>query len=141
MKLDSVLKSNHDLKKNGYHIVSKLHKLERCKGVDKAYCSVIDDTYYFVLSIRALFDIIKAEYPEADKFIAQCNGFLSHLDEITQKKSKINKSVLASFLHAYTTFFNQVKDYHHRFKFDQKIRTLWNIDCLMAYIAVWGKNY
>lgn len=140
MKLKSVLRSNHDLKKNGYRILWKLHKMETCKGANKAYASAFDDTFFFVLSVRALVEIISKEYPEELVFLERCNRFLSYLDQIAVKRKKINDTVLASFLHTYTGFFNHITSTHHIFKFNGDIIDLWNTKCLMAYIATWGEN-
>ena len=140
MKLQSTLKSNHDLKKNGYRILSKLHKMETSKGIQKAYASAHNGTYFFALNVRALVEIIKKEYPEERLFHERCNSFLTYLDAIASRRARLNPSVLASFLHAYTTFFNYIIETHHSFCFDAQIRNMWNKDCLMSYIATWGNN-
>lgn len=54
MKFDSLLKSSHDLKKNGYKMVRKLHKLEGKNGADKAYSAVYQDTYFFFYAVGHL---------------------------------------------------------------------------------------
>ena len=79
MKLKSILRSNHDLKKNGYHVLRKLHKIETRKGASKAYASAFDDTFFFVLGVRALVEIINKEYPEELVFLSRCDRFLSYL--------------------------------------------------------------
>ena len=140
MKLKSILRSNHDLKKNGYKIIRKLHKLEKKDGSNRAYSSAFEDTYFFVLTCRELVEIIRKEYPDAEYFIVRCNTFLSYLDSIAAKKAKIEKSVLASFLRAYTRFFNNIIEEKHRFDFGTEILEKWNSKCLMAYIAAWGDN-
>lgn len=138
MKLKSVLQSNHDLKKNGYHILRKLHKIETRKGASKAYASAYGDTFFFVLSVRALVEIIGKEYPEEVFFFKRCNEFLSYLDKVAAKRQKIDGTILASFLHAYTSFFNYIISIHHVFRFDNVIVNLWNTKCLMAYLATWS---
>lgn len=138
MRLRSVLKSNHDLKKNGYQILRKLHKMEKRNGAERAYAKAYDNTFFFVLYVQSLVEIIKREYPEAAVFSQRCEGFLRYLDEISKEKCRIDKSVLASFLHAYTSFFNRIIEEKHKFYFTQDIVELWNVKCLMAYIAVWG---
>lgn len=140
MKLSSILKSNHDLKKNGYKILRKLHKMETRKGSEKAYATAFNDTYFFVLSARALVDVIRREYPEAEAFLIRCDRFLSYIDSMAEKRSRLNSSVLASFLHAYTVFFNRVIEERHPFVFNQDMIELWNTKCLMAYVATWGSN-
>ena len=140
MKLKSILRSNHDLKKNGYHVLRKLHKIETRKGASKAYASAFDDTFFFVLGVRALVEIINKEYPEELVFLSRCDRFLSYLDKATAKRQRIDKSILASFLHAYTSFFNRIILTHHTFSFDNDIVELWNTKCLMAHIATWGRN-
>lgn len=140
MKLKSVLRSNHDLKKNGYHVLWKLHKIETRKGASKAYTSTFDDTFFFILGVRALVEIINKEYPEELVFLKRCDSFLSYLDKAAANRQRIDGSILASFLHAYTSFFNRIISTHHIFRFGNDIVELWNTKCLMAYIATWGKN-
>ena len=141
MKFDSVLKSNHDLKKNGYRLLRKLHKMETIKGAKRAYAAVFADTYYFVLGCRSLAEIIKSEYPKAIYFGQKCDSFLVYLEKRAETQSKIEKQVLAAFLRSYTRFFNQVIEEKHEFRFDSKLIELWNVRCLMAYIATWGSNH
>lgn len=140
MKLNNILRSNHDLKKNGYRIIRKLRKMEKRKGADKAYGVVLGDSFCFVLYIKTLIEIIKAEYSEAELFIRRCERFLTYLEKIADNRQTINCSVLASFLHSYTVFFNQVIKDRRVFKFDRGMIELWNTKCLMAYIATWGEN-
>lgn len=141
MKFDSILGSNHDLKKNGYRVIRKLHKLETRNGADRAYAAIYLDTYFFVLSCRALVDIIKIEYPEAHSFSTKCDSFLDHLESSAKAKGRIDRSKLASFLRSYTRFFNEIIAQKHKFVFDARVRDLWNTRCLMAYIATWGENH
>lgn len=142
MKLKSIIRSNKDLKKNGYKILRKLHKLESKKGADRAYNVCYEDTYMFVLYCRAFVDIIKSEYNPAKPYVAlfekKCDAFLEYLESISETKSKINKSLLADFLKAYTKFFNRVIASKHDFFFDQSMTEKWNLKCLMAFIATWG---
>ena len=140
MVFKSVLKSNHDLKKNGYQIIDKLHKMERQDGAERAYQVAVSDTYYFILGCRALFDFVKAEYPEADKFALKCDAFLAYLDNSAKNKSKLSSSHIGAFLRSYTAFFNQVIKEKRPFKFDQQFMELWNIKCLMPYVATWESN-
>lgn len=141
MKFDSILRSNHDLKKNGYKIIRKLHKMENTKGANTAYSSIYADTYFFVLSCRTLALIIKQEYPEAQTFCNRCDSFVNYLDNRATFKGRLEKPVVASFLHTYTVFFNKIIKEKHKFVFDQAIRDMWNLKCIMAYIATWGENH
>ena len=140
MKFDSILRSNHDLKKNGYQIIRKLHKMECKEGANRAYSAQLGRTYYFVLGCVALVDIIKKEYPDAAVFATKCDSFLSYLDSAAKTKSTLSKSIIGSFLRSYTSFFNRVEAEKKPFAFDQQILELWNIKCLMAYIATWSNN-
>lgn len=140
MKLKSVLRSNHDLKKNGYHILWKLHKMETRQGAKRAYTAAFDGTFFFVLSVRTLVEILAIEYPEEDLFLERCNRFLSYLENASLNKQRINGTILASFLRAYTCFFNRITSVRHAFRFNNDMIKLWNEKCLMAYIATWGKN-
>lgn len=143
MKLKSILNSSKDLKKNGYRMLRKLHKMEKKKGAYRAYSVCFEDVYGFVLYCRILIDIIKIEYDETDEYISKfekrCNNFLEYLDSIAQTQSKIEKSRLASFLKSYTKFFNKMMNKKYKFIFDKSVREKWNTECLMAYIATWGK--
>lgn len=143
MKLKQVLRNSKDLKKNGYKMFRKLHKMEKRKGAEKAYAVYFENTYGFVLYCRALVDIINTEYKETEEFVIdfekKCNKFLDYLDAIADRKGKIKKSKLAKFLKAYTKFFNKVINKEYAFSFDQAIREKWNIKCIMAYIATWGQ--
>ncbi len=140
MKPKSVLHSTHDLKKNGYHILRKLRKIETRKGAKKAYSFPFNDTFFFVLSIQALFEIMNKEYPEELVFLERCDRFQSYLENVAKKRQKINRTVLASFLQAYTKFFSHIVSVPHLFKFSDDIIEIWNTKCLMAYVATWGKN-
>ena len=140
MKFKSILRSNHDLKKNGYKIFRKLHKLENRNGCCRAYSACFSDTYFFILSCRALVEIIQYEYPEAHSFGLKCDAFLEYLDYKAKRKGQLDKARIASFLNSYTLFFNQVITNKHKFVFDEKIKELWNVKCLMAYVATWGKD-
>lgn len=141
MKFDSVLKSNHDLKKNGYKMIKKLHSLERCKGTNKAYNAQIGGSYMFVQMCVHFVDIINYEYPQSDpvvcSFSRKCSAFLKYIDDISMHRGKINKSILGDFLRCYTKFFNYICDNKYKFLFDQTVIDLWNQKCIMAYISTW----
>lgn len=140
MKMRSILKSNQDLKKNGYTILRKLHKIETREGADHAYEVAINNSYFFVLSCRNLVDIIRIEYPFANSFVHSCESFLEYLTDISAKKNRINRRKLSRFLHSYTLFFNKIIAEKHAFIYNQTIIDVWNTGCLMAYIAAWGTN-
>ena len=112
MKMKSVIKTNKDLKKNGYRIIRKLHKMEKTKGAKKAYKVVFEDTYMFILYCKGLTDIIELEYGETDEFVSsfnrKCEKFVKYLEQISVSKNKINKTYLAGFLKSYTKFFNKI---------------------------------
>lgn len=103
MKMKSVIKTNKDLKKNGYRIIRKLHKMEKTKGAKKAYKVVFEDTYMFILYCKGLTDIIELEYGETDEFVSsfnrKCEKFVKYLEQISVSKNKINKTYLAGFLY------------------------------------------
>lgn len=67
MKFDSLLKSNHDLKKNGYKILRKLHKLENRANLSKAYGASCSKGCFVVLSCKELADIISDMYGSYDE--------------------------------------------------------------------------
>ena len=142
MKFKSVVKTNKDLKKNGYKMIRKLHKMEKKKGAEKAYGASFEDTYMFVLYCKGLTELIEMEYGETDEFVfsfkKKCIKFMEYLTFISASKTRINKSYLASFLKNYTKFFNKIIDKKYPFLVNQKILEKWNIGCVMAYIATWG---
>ena len=142
MKFKSVVKTNKDLKKNGYKMIRKLHKMEKKKGAEKAYRASFEDTYMFVLYCKGLTELIEMEYCETDEFVfsfkKKCIKFMEYLTFISASKTKINKSYLASFLKNYTKFFNKIIDKKYPFLVNQKVLEKWNIGCVMAYIATWG---
>ena len=140
MRLKSVLKSNHDLRKNGYIIINKLHKLEKRKGALKAYRSEVDDTYFFIICIRALIDVIQIEYPKEQEFHKKSKLFLSYLEDVAKRKGRVNKKRIGSFLKTYTTFFKNIERKKPEFLFTNEVLRKWNIECIMAYIATWGNN-
>ena len=142
MKFKSVVKTNKDLKKNGYKMIRKLHKMEKKKGAEKAYGASFENTYMFVLYCKGLTELIELEYGETDEFVfsfkKKCIKFMEHLTFISASKTKINKSYLSSLLKSYTKFFNKIIDKKYPFLVNQKVLEKWNIGCVMAYIATWG---
>lgn len=142
MKIKSVVKTNKDLKKNGYKMIRKLHKMEKKKGAEKAYGVSFENTYMFVLYCKGLTELIEMEYGETDEFVflfkKKCIKFMEYLTFISASKSKINKSYLASFLKSYTKFFNKIIAKKYPLHVNQKALEKWNISCVMAYIAAWG---
>ena len=139
MRIDSVLVSNHCLKKNGYKMLRKLRKMKKRRCADHIYStSGFEDTYFFVLYCKALVEIIEKEYPEKLRFKEKSEAFLSYLNTVAQKNQRINIHILKGFLTSYTKFFNRVINEKHAFCFDEQIAELWNNKCIMAYIATWG---
>ena len=142
MKIKSVVKTNKDLKKNGYKMIRKLHKMEKKKGAEKAYGVSFENTYMFVLYCKGLTELIEMEYGETDEFVflfkKKCIKFMEYLTFISASKSKINKSYLASFLKSYTKFSNKIIAKKYPLHVNQKALEKWNIGCVMAYIAAWG---
>lgn len=142
MKFKSIINTNKDLKKNGYKMIRKLHKMEKKKGMEKAYKVSFENTYMFVLYCKGLMELIEMEYGETDEFVSlfskKCKNFMKYLESISVSKNKISKTYLTSFLKSYTKFFNKIVDKKYPFIFNQEVREKWDIDCLMAYIATWG---
>ncbi len=137
MKFKPVLKNHHDLKKNGYKVVRKLHKLEKKKNVRSS--GKMDGICFYVLSCRHLAELIEVEYADhtfAAKFTHKCDSFIKYLEK--HQDERIDKSRLAAFLHEYTKFFNRVVEERIPFIFDSQMTELWNNKCLMAYISAWG---
>ena len=66
MPLINVLKSNHDLKKNGYIIIRKLrdvNKPRNWKRVSEASCS---EGVFYYLAFKGLIDTMKTIYFDAE---------------------------------------------------------------------------
>lgn len=143
MKFDSIITSNHALKKNGYKMLRKLHKLEDKKGAREAYKAAYENTYFFVLACQDLARIIELEYGNDDikwirNFKMKSDSFIAYLNAAASVQKKIDKGILAGYLRAYTKFFNRVIEEHIVFHMTPEILALWNEKCLMAYIATWG---
>ncbi len=144
MKFKSVIASNHDLKKNGYKIIGKLHKLELRKNFCRAYSASCSEGYFFVLSCSNLIGLVISEYDKTqvgtmmDVFIRKSNSFLNHLIDISNSKTTIDKRRLSAYLTTYTEFFNYLIENNVHFNISQKMLVEWNVRCVTAYIAVWG---
>lgn len=142
MKLQSLIRGHKDLKKNGYKMLRKLHKMEKKKGAKRAYATSYEDVYMFVLYCEALVDIIKTEYNDREEYVLyfekKSKRFLVYLNSIAETKSKMNKSRLARFLKVYTRFFNKIINKNYTFYFDQGMIEKWNLNCLMGFVATWG---
>lgn len=144
MKFKSLIKSNHDFKKNGYIIIRKLHKLEKKKNLNYVYTAICQEGFFFVLSCKNLIELIEKEYTgkiQEEKFYnfrRKSELFLNHLEYISINKTKINKKILSSYLKTYTTFFNEIIDDDIKFTINNSILSEWNLRCIMPYIAVWN---
>ena len=97
-----------------------------------------------VLSCKELADIISDMYGSYDEqyiksFLHHTAWFVNYLESVAGTHSRINSSILASYLTAYTKFFNQIIE-GQRVKFspNRVLYTKWNAGCIMAYTAVWG---
>ena len=146
MKFDSLLKSNHDLKKNGYKILRKLHKLEKRSNLSKAYSAYCSEGCFVVLSCRNLSEILYDLYGNREEqyinlFLQRTAEFVKYLEFIADSRSVINPKMLVSYLTSYTTFFNRIIEEHYvKFSPNKDLYTKWNVGCLMAYVAVWGNR-
>lgn len=144
MKMKSIIKSNHDLKKNGYQIIFKLHKMEKRKSLSKVYSRSCEEGYYFALACKDLADLIRTQYSSEicgkvfDTFNQKSLSFINHLEEISCNKCRINKAILSSYLHSYTAFFNSIIEMGVPFSLSQEALIQWNARCVMAYISAWG---
>ena len=146
MKFDSIIKSNHDLKKNGYKILRKLHKLEKRSNISKAYGAYCPKGYFVVLSCKELADILFDLYGSYEdqfiqEFFKKTNNFINYLDNISVKHKRIDSTILSNYLTAYTQFFNYIIDECHvKFSYNSSFLMKWNAGCIMAYTAVWGNR-
>lgn len=143
VKFRSILSCHHDLKKNGYKILKKLHKLELRANLDKAYSKSCPDGYFVVLACKNLAELLTIQYGSYNHgyiraFLKRTEQFVSYLDSIAKKHARINTTYLSSYLSAYTEFFNRITNDKIAFTVNNSILTKWNIGCVMAYTAVWG---
>lgn len=143
MKFKSIITSHHDLKKNGYKILRKLHKLEIRSNLDKAYSRVSPDGFFVVLACKNLAELLSIQYGSYSQgyihiFLEKTDRFVSYLDSTARKHARISPTHLSSYLSAYTEFFNRIADEQITFTVDNNILTKWNVGCVMAYTAVWG---
>lgn len=143
MRLKSLISSNHDLKKNGYQIIAKLHKLEKRKNLSKAYSATCEEGYFVVLATMNLAKLIASQYPtevcgkKAEVFNRKSQSFVNHLSLAANKGIRINRKLLADYLRAYTHFFNLIIDEGIKFKLNQEMLIQWNVQCVMAHMSVW----
>lgn len=147
MKFRPVLNDNRAVKKNGYAIVRKLHKLEKKKSFSNVYLKRCDNNAFVVLSCKHLAEFIRNIYLYNGKriryienFMERTEKFITHLISIAEKRISINKHLLASYLKAYTRFFNRVIKERVRFEMTPQNIDIWNLKCLMAYTAAWGNK-
>ena len=146
MKFDSLINSHHDLKKNGYKILRKLHILEKRSNLSKVYAARCANGYFVVLSCKNLADILLDLYGHCEdvfikRFLKKTNAFTNYLDTIAMKQTKIDANILSSYLTSYTHFFNYIiNDCSLKFIPDKSFLSKWNMGCIMAYTAVWGNK-
>ncbi len=143
MKFKSMINSHQDLKKNGYKILRKLHKLERRTNLGKIYNQFCTDGYYVVLSCKNLAELLSFQYSKYDQnyirsFLKKTDKFVAYLDMVARSKARINSTYLSNYLSAYTEFFNRISNEKIVFSVDKAMLAKWNIGCVMAYNAVWG---
>ncbi len=146
MNLKSILRCNHDLKKNGYKIIRKLHKLESRKNLDKVYIRKCREGYFAVLSFVNLISLIQKQYSDNkdisfvfNEFMRKSNIFLHHLEYVSENRIRVNRHKLSSYLSSYTDFFNTIIQLKVPFNITQEVLIDWNRKCVMAYYAVWSK--
>ncbi|MEL7654290.1 MAG: hypothetical protein AAGU75_00090 [Bacillota bacterium] len=145
MKIRSVLKSTHDLKKNGYIIFRKLHKLENRDTFQKVYSRLCPEGIFVVLSVKHLCEIYADVFQGkdgvfVDRFLRRSVQLASHLEDIATSKRRINNGLLSSYLVAYTKFFNLLLEKKISLRFNDELLERWYKKCLMAYVAAWGNN-
>lgn len=147
MKFHPILNNNHDIKKNGYAIMRKLHKLEKKRCASVAYSRSCNEGIFVVLTCKHFAEFIKSTYdiqngtPQyISVFIEKTDKFVQYLQCQASNGLCINKQMLAGYLKAYTKFFNRAIDKHIKCEITSETVALWNTKCLMAYTAVWGNK-
>lgn len=144
MKFDSLIKNNHDLKKNGYKIFRKLHKLEKRANLPKAYGAKCQNGYYVVLSCKGFYDVLYDLYGNYEDeyikcFLEKTSHFIDYLDAIAVASVTVDSKILSNYLTSFTQFFNRItEDQHIKFSPSKNFFVKWNAGCVMAYTAVWG---
>ncbi|MBO5171222.1 MAG: hypothetical protein J6B70_10855 [Oscillospiraceae bacterium] len=145
MKFKSIITSHHDLKKNGYKILRKLHKLEKRDNLAGIYSHFCPEGYFVVLACKNLAEILAMQYSSCDRpyiqtFLVRTERFITHIDTIAHEHIRVNPALLSNYLSSYTEFFNRVAEDRIEFTVDKEILAKWNIGCIMAYTAVWGNR-
>ena len=143
MKFCSILCSHHDLKKNGYKIIKKLHKLERRTNLDRAYSKSCQDGFFVVLACKNLAELLELQYGKYENvyiqsFLQRTNQFVAYLEFTANNHARVNAQYLSAYLSAYTTFFHQIRNDRILFDSNPQIIEKWNVGCIMAYNVVWG---
>jgi len=129
------------MKKNGYKILRKLHKLESRHNLLK-YRPKIRFAYY---SCKELIDLLYSVYgihndQYIQDFFKKSYHFCRYVKYICDTNSRINKSILSDYLTTYTKFFIYIKQSHIKFTVNHNFIESWHTKCLMSYIAIWGDN-
>lgn len=145
LRFKSLISNHHDLKKNGYKILKKLHKLEKRTNLGAIYSCSCPEGYFFILACKNLADILTQQYgcyekPYIQSFLKRTEQFVTYLDIVARKQARINPGQLSSYLSSYTEFFNRINKDHIVFVVDKNMLDKWNIGCIMAYTAVWGNR-
>ncbi len=143
MKFKPVLRSVHDFKKDGYKFFDKLHKLEKKKNLD-VYQKRGNQGVFVLLSIKELAELLKMTTSNVSRqksiqdFIIVTDKFLMYFSQIVMENSKINRNKLASYLKAYTSFFNTIIKEKVKFSFSPSTDVQWTARCTLTYTAAWG---
>lgn len=143
MKIKSIIKSTHDLKKGGYIILRKLHKLEKKSNLNSAYQLSCEEGFFVVLASKNLFTLIMDEYKDKIDiavFEEKSDRFLAHLKDVAESNCRINRQLLSSYLSYYTDFFNSIIEKRIKFTASKELIDQWNQKCVMAHIAAWGER-
>lgn len=141
MNFKSTITNMHDFKKNGYKIIKKLHKLEKRKNLKTAYSSTNGSTYFWVISVEGLINLLKSQYGTYNnqfvtEFLKCSNDFVTYINNVAKRKGKISKKRVASYLHSYTKFYNKAKGTIN-LRSSINLLSTWYINCVMPYYSVW----
>jgi len=141
------LKSTHDLKKNGYKVLRRLHRIENADAARSIYQKSCKQGAFVFLSVFHLANVVRdsmqlenKEYAEHKKFAVRTQKLVDILLKASTEGCAISRQVVVSYLKAYTKFFNFVKENRQKIMYNQAIHDEWSNKVVLAYIATWGNK-
>ena len=111
------------------------------KNLKTAYSSTNGSTYFWVISVEGLINLLKSQYGTYNnqfvtEFLKCSNDFVTYINNVAKRKGKISKKRVASYLHSYTKFYNKAKGTIN-LRSSINLLSTWYINCVMPYYSVW----